>query len=160
MAAFFSHDDTTVWYSLGFLAVSRLVDRHGYEGLHRLCRKAQQARGDEGRIAVFTEAAGLTMDPATWREACLAELRQDDLQWYAEVTADQWARLTAKVSRPVYPGMDGRAFLEQARPVLGVQDAPLEVPLHDIPAWVRVHGHELLSQQEHDGEFHFLIKVS
>jgi tRNA 2-thiouridine synthesizing protein A len=32
--------------------------------------------------------------------------------------------------------------------------------LHDIPAWVRVHGHQLISAQECNDEFHFLITVS
>ncbi len=32
--------------------------------------------------------------------------------------------------------------------------------MHDIPAWVRVHGHKLLSAQECDDGFHFLIEVA
>lgn len=31
--------------------------------------------------------------------------------------------------------------------------------LHDIPAWVRVHGHELISTSEEDGEYIVTVKV-
>ena len=32
--------------------------------------------------------------------------------------------------------------------------------MHDIPAWVRVHGHKLLNAEACDEEFCFLIEVS
>ena len=32
--------------------------------------------------------------------------------------------------------------------------------LHDIPAWVRVHGHKLLQAQSRDNEYCFEIEVS
>jgi tRNA 2-thiouridine synthesizing protein A len=32
--------------------------------------------------------------------------------------------------------------------------------MHDIPAWVRVHGHKLIRAQECNDEFHFLIEVA
>ena len=31
--------------------------------------------------------------------------------------------------------------------------------LHDIPAWVRVHGHTLVKAEERDGEFYFQVEV-
>ena len=31
--------------------------------------------------------------------------------------------------------------------------------MHDIPAWVRVHGHRLVSAEARDNEFFFLIEV-
>ena len=31
---------------------------------------------------------------------------------------------------------------------------------HDIPAWVRVHGHKLVSSDERQGEYVFVIEVS
>ena len=32
--------------------------------------------------------------------------------------------------------------------------------MHDIPAWVRVHGHKLISSEEREDEYVFLIEVS
>ena len=32
--------------------------------------------------------------------------------------------------------------------------------LHDIPAWVRVHGHKLLVAESREDEFHFSIEVA
>ena len=32
--------------------------------------------------------------------------------------------------------------------------------LHDIPAWVRVHGHKLLNAESREDEFHFSIEVT
>lgn len=32
--------------------------------------------------------------------------------------------------------------------------------LHDIPAWVRVHGHTLISAEEVDGEYIVIVQVS
>jgi len=32
--------------------------------------------------------------------------------------------------------------------------------MHDIPAWVRVHGHHLITAEEQGEEFYFLIEVS
>ena len=31
--------------------------------------------------------------------------------------------------------------------------------LHDIPAWCRVHGHELMQQQSEDDVYRFMIRV-
>ncbi len=31
--------------------------------------------------------------------------------------------------------------------------------LHDIPAWCRVHGHELVSTDQQDREYHVVLKV-
>jgi tRNA 2-thiouridine synthesizing protein A len=31
--------------------------------------------------------------------------------------------------------------------------------LHDIPAWVRVHGHSMLDQRQEDHRYTFLIRV-
>lgn len=135
VAAFFGPADRSIWYSLGFLAVARLVTRHGYEGLHRLAVEAGEAAEDDARIQLFTRAADLTLDPATWRTAFLEEITEGDLRWYATVTADQWARVTAIVSRPIFPGMDVQEFLSTVRPTLGVRETPVEVPLHRMPAF-------------------------
>ena len=32
--------------------------------------------------------------------------------------------------------------------------------MHDIPAWCRVHGHELLRAEEVDGQFRFTVTVT
>ena len=32
--------------------------------------------------------------------------------------------------------------------------------LHDIPAWTRVHGHQLLCAEQQGREYHFSIKVT
>lgn len=31
--------------------------------------------------------------------------------------------------------------------------------MHDIPAWCRIHGHEVVSAEKVDNEFHLCIKV-
>ena len=31
--------------------------------------------------------------------------------------------------------------------------------LHDVPAWCRVHGHQVRSSEQMDDEYHILIKV-
>lgn len=32
--------------------------------------------------------------------------------------------------------------------------------MHDIPAWCRVHGHQVLSAEKIDNEFHICLEVS
>jgi TusA-related sulfurtransferase len=31
--------------------------------------------------------------------------------------------------------------------------------MHDIPAWVRIHGHECISAEEKDGDYIITVKV-
>ena len=71
-----------------------------------------------------------------------------------------------------YTELDARNLL-CPMPVIRVQNAIEKLPagsrikavctdpgvLHDIPAWVRVHGHELISAAEEDGLYIVIVKV-
>lgn len=67
------------YYGLAFLVVDRIVERHGYEGLHALCLRATE----NGHATVPAEwllaAAELTRDDADWRRAAHAALGESEL---------------------------------------------------------------------------------
>lgn len=67
-------------YGLGFLVVERILDRHGIDGLHALCKRAR----DEERARIpeqwLLEAAELTPDPAAWQQAAIAALGPAELE--------------------------------------------------------------------------------
>lgn len=62
------------FYGLSFLVVERIADRIGFEGLNELCARARAEKLDEVPDQWLLDAAGLTSDHGSWRQAIVDSL--------------------------------------------------------------------------------------
>ena len=67
------------FYGLAYLAVARIVDRQGYEGLQELCLRAEQQDLSRVPSSWILDAAGLDAAPASWRGAAAASMGEAEL---------------------------------------------------------------------------------
>jgi hypothetical protein len=67
------------FYGLAYLAVSRIVDREGYEGLQGLCLRAEQQELSRVPASWILEAAGLDAAPDSWRSAAAGSMGEPEL---------------------------------------------------------------------------------
>ncbi len=68
------------FYGLSFLVVERIVDRHGFEGLFRLCQKAESQGLETLPQSWLMEAAQLKDSPSHWRRAAMGAFGQAELE--------------------------------------------------------------------------------
>lgn len=67
------------YYGLAYLAISRIVERDGYEGLQQLCLDAEEADLDHVPIGAILAAAELDRDAETWRRAAASDMGQAEI---------------------------------------------------------------------------------
>jgi hypothetical protein len=67
-------------YGLSYLVVERIVDRRGFTGLHELCRRARAEGRSEVPQEWLLEAAELTPELRSWREAVAVSLGSAELE--------------------------------------------------------------------------------
>jgi hypothetical protein len=122
-------------YGLGFLVVSRIVDRIGYDGLNQESRAAR-ARG-EAKIAParLLSLANLDDQTESWVEAALDELGQPELAALVAQQAGALAGVLAEACAPLFTGLDADDFLSYMRPALALRREGPEVLLGDVPAF-------------------------
>ena len=111
------------YYGLGYLVVERIVDRHGYGGLHALCRDGE-ATAEE-----VLRAADLDLDPRTWIRAIHETLGPEELRILAEEHGGEFAKLVTERCRELHPRCEGPEVVEGSRPVLRVDGVAASVPL-------------------------------
>jgi hypothetical protein len=63
-----------VYRGLGYVVASRIVARHGYDGLYELCRRSVREGHRWLPADWLLEAAGLVDEPAAWKQAALEAL--------------------------------------------------------------------------------------
>ncbi len=67
------------FYGLAYLAVSRIVDRDGYEGLQALCLRATEQGLSQVPSSWILDAAGLDADATSWRRAAAGAMGEAEL---------------------------------------------------------------------------------
>lgn len=76
------------YYGLAFLVVDRIVERHGYEGLHALCTRAAEEGHDFVPAAWLLSSAELATEREDWRIAAQAAMGTEELQQLIEMYPD------------------------------------------------------------------------
>ncbi len=113
-------------YGVGYFVVGRIVMRHGYEGLHRLCIAAG---GRRIPAATVLEAAGLRQDAESLRLEVAAEFSAHDLPDLAPLCAVDLAISLSELGRQLYPKQGAIEFLRSARPSLSLSTSRARLPL-------------------------------
>ncbi len=139
-------------YGLGFLVISRIVDRVGYQGLHAEFLVAKEQGLEAVPTERLLELARLDHSSASWVEAALDLLGEAELRALADQQSVSLASMLAGTCAPLFPGMRGADFLERMRPALALRREGPEVVLGEIPAfrqalcevWPRAYSAELL----------------
>ncbi len=122
-------------YGLGFLVVTRIVDRIGYDGLNRESRAARE--NGETRIAPerLLELAELDEQAESWVQAALDALGEPELAALVAQQAGALAGVLAEACAPLFPGQSGEDFLALMKPALALRREGPEIRLDDVPAF-------------------------
>jgi hypothetical protein len=127
-----SDAETPFWYGLGFIAMLRLIERHGLDGVHDLVQRAAKLDEDDS-IALFAEASGLDDEPSQWRRAILDEIDADVLGAFAAETGAELG-LQAMMRIGLRPGEESlEERFAAARPELRVKGRDVRFDLMTVP---------------------------
>lgn len=133
---FLGHTARPIWYGVAFVAVGRLLRRHGIDGFRRLVAETADLDPDE-RADRLRAASGL-VDEREWRAAVLEELSITDGRGLAAYLAPELAAITLG---HFVEGMDPISALPRvfaSRPVLRVGGSRgVEVELLTVPEFRR-----------------------
>jgi hypothetical protein len=123
-----SLDEKACGYAIGHILARRIVERHGFDGLHALCEGA----GPSGALSAheLLAAAGLPADPDEWWSLIAPELGDAEAQSYAVLMVDP----LAKILRLVLPE-DAYERVLSGRIELHLTDAA-RTRLADVPKLV------------------------
>lgn len=118
------------FYGLAWVIVSRILDRHGVDGLHELCLRATA----EGHALVpedwLLDAAGLDLAAfdAPFLTSCF---ERSELQQAAYLRPDAFAKAAVEALAPLRGAVSGEELFRDARPSLLLPDGT-RVPLGSI----------------------------
>ncbi|GJM22136.1 MAG: hypothetical protein DHS20C15_20510 [Planctomycetota bacterium] len=122
-------------YGIGYLVVSRIVDRNGVRELQRMCRRASEEGREQVPAQWLLAAAGLEGSETQWREAISARIGPDELAVFATELAPFLAELLVRSLDPFRHAAPGHMQLfERVQPRLGLLGAPSSVRLSEVPA--------------------------
>ena len=124
-------------YGVGYLVVSRIVERRGLEGLYQLCRRAEEEGRKQVSADALMTAAHLSGGPATWRRLVIERVRQGELMALGRQLVPTLVQLVVEDVGPRSGATSGRDFLRRSRPVFGLVDGDLRLDLDSLPGFRR-----------------------
>jgi hypothetical protein len=121
------------FYGLAFLAVSRIVERQGYEGLQRLCAEAAEAGFERVPAGAILAAAELDADPDTWRRAAASAMGEAEIieliRMYPDFLIDA---LTGYLTQ-IHSDGDVESWLDDVEVEIRLAHGAATVTLHELP---------------------------
>ena len=120
-------------YGLGYLLVSRIVERHGVIGLHDLCVRATDQGLDQVPASWLMEYAGLDDDPEPWRAAIVERFGRTEILALGHSLVPFLVDLVSEQVRPRVRARSGQDFLYRYRPRFGPQGADVTISLWSLP---------------------------
>lgn len=133
MSAFSGSSGKATLYGLAYVAVSRLVDDHGLDGLHAICVRVVEEEGDPARL--FSSLTGLGNDPVPWKREARRLLDGEDAVAFLALDRQTWVHLSTRLCRIGYLGASAGEALAGGRPRLVLVGEEFEVPLERIPGF-------------------------
>jgi hypothetical protein len=120
------------YYGLAFLVVDRIVERHGYEGLHALCTRATEEGHEYVPAAWLLAAAELTSDRDDWRRVAQASMGTEELQELVEMYPDFLVDALVAYLERVRPDGQCSEWLATVEVEVSLADGAV-VPLSALP---------------------------
>jgi hypothetical protein len=121
-------------YGLGFLAVERIIDRVGFDGLHQLAVEAGESGQRVIPAQLLLDAARLDADPESWVTAALESMGRAELAALATQQAPSLAAMLVDACASMLVDHNGESFLAEVQPMLSLVAGGPEVSLAEIPA--------------------------
>lgn len=122
-------DSNSGLYGVGYFVIDRIVDRHGYEGLHDLAKRARAAGMPSIPSAWILEAAELRDDEDSLRAAVGASFLPHELRHIVILCSNALAATLIDRAGDLYPQYDSIGFLRAARPSLSLPTSRGRMPL-------------------------------
>ena len=121
------------FYGLAYLAVSRIVERHGYEGLQALCEDAIADGFDHVPAGVILRAAELDMDPETWRRAAASEMGEAEVVELIRMYPDFLVDALTDYLQSLRPDGDVDSWVDDVDVYVRLAEGSASVTLHELP---------------------------
>lgn len=121
------------YYGLAYLVVSRVVERHGYEGLHALCVDALEMDYDHVPVGAILEAAELDADPETWRTAAASAMGPPEIVELIRMYPDFLVDALTDYLRSLRPEGDVGDWIDEVEVEIRLADGTAAVTLHELP---------------------------
>lgn len=134
------------FYGLAYLAVARIVDRQGYEGLQELCLRAEQQDLSRVPSSWILDAAGLDAAPASWRGAAAASMGEAELIELVRMYPDFVSDAVHGYLTSTGASIDGPAQLEVE---ISLREGSAKVLLSQIPDLEATIAMDLKQPQPH-----------
>ncbi|MEM7310896.1 MAG: hypothetical protein AAF682_29775 [Planctomycetota bacterium] len=112
------------FYGLAYMIVSRIVERHGFDGLHTLCLVA----GEDGHEVIPTEQlmAAAELDPEAFEPGLLSEMfGRAETRQLLMMQPEMFAETVASFFRENYDELSTRELLYHVNPCLRSSDGSL-----------------------------------
>lgn len=124
-------------YGVGYLVASRIIERHGVQGLYDACLAA----GAEGLKRVPGERllsmAELPTDLSRWHPMVAERVGRSELWALSRSLVPRMVEALVRDVRPKVSGLSGSDFLRQCRPRVGLVDGEASLSLTQVPG---LHG--------------------
>ncbi|MEM9381225.1 MAG: hypothetical protein AAGB93_14830 [Planctomycetota bacterium] len=125
------------FYGLAYVAVSRIVEREGYEGLHRLCAEAEEEGFDRVPAGAILRAAELDRDPETWRAAAASAMGDREIvelvRMYPDFLVDALTGYLATVHEAAERRVDPAELLHDVDVRVRLADGTSSITLRELP---------------------------
>lgn len=120
-------------YGLGYLVASRIIERHGVEGLHQACADARRAGLRRVPAATLLQLADLSHDLADWHGAVAERIGRGELWALGRSLVERVVDVLVSDIQPRVSGFSGIEFLRECRPRLGLVHGEANVDLIRVP---------------------------
>jgi len=107
-------------YGVGYLIARRIVDRSGFEGLHRLCKRAARQGHEQIPPQWVLAAAQLDGSREQLQRAVIEEFGPQEVLALAELMSDELAQTVLDIGRHFYGDVSAEDFLETANPLFSM----------------------------------------
>ncbi|MEM6567317.1 MAG: hypothetical protein AAF957_02840 [Planctomycetota bacterium] len=125
------------FYGLAYVAVSRIVEREGYAGLHRLCEEAYEEGFDRVPAGAILRAANLDKDPETWRAAAASAMGDREIvelvRMYPDFLVDALTGYLATVHDGAQRAVDPADLLDEVDVKVRLADGRNSITLTELP---------------------------
>jgi hypothetical protein len=124
-------------YGIGYLVVSRIIERQGILALHQLCKRAAEDGLDQIPAVWLLEASGLDCSTSCWLQVITERVGRYELRALARQLVPALVRRVTEELGPMCGATSGRDFLLLVDPEFGLVGGRYRVDLSDIPGFVQ-----------------------